>query len=71
MGDYCHISTGAMVNGDCNVGARTFLGSSSVIINGISIAEDCVVAAGSLVRKNIVEKGIYSGSPAVLMKKLE
>lgn len=71
VGDYCHISTGAMVNGDCNVGARTFLGSSSIIINGISIAEDCVVAAGSLVRKNIVEKGIYSGSPAVLMKKLE
>ena len=70
VGDYCHISTGAKVNGDCKVGARTFLGSGSVMVNGISVAEDCVVAAGSLVRKNAVEKGIYSGSPAILMKKL-
>ena len=40
VGDYCHISTGAMVNGDCKVGARTFLGSGSVMVNGISLYGD-------------------------------
>lgn len=70
VGNNCHISTGAMVNGNCRVGARTFLGSQSVVVNGVSIVSDCIIAAGSLVRKNLTRSGIYSGSPAVLMKKL-
>ncbi len=67
--DHCHISTGAMVNGGCKVGARTFLGSQSVMVNGISITSDCLIAAGTMVRKNIIQKGVYSGNPAQLMIK--
>lgn len=70
IGDFCHISTGAMVNGDCKVGANTFLGSQSVMLNGSEICENCVVAAGSFVRKSIKITGIYAGNPAILMKKL-
>lgn len=67
IGDYCHISTGAIVNGKCKVGKETFLGSQSVMVNGVEIADGCVVAAGSLVRKNLNVKGVYSGNPAKLM----
>jgi sugar O-acyltransferase (sialic acid O-acetyltransferase NeuD family) len=70
VGDYCHISTGAMVNGNCIVGSETFLGSQSVMVNGIEIADGCVVGAGAMVRKNINQKGVYSGNPAVLKIKL-
>jgi sugar O-acyltransferase (sialic acid O-acetyltransferase NeuD family) len=70
VGDYCHISTGAMVNGNCIVGKESFLGSQSVMVNGTEITEGCVIGAGSLVRKNIKQKGVYSGSPAVLKIKL-
>lgn len=70
IGDFCHISTGAMVNGNCLVGKGTFLGSQSVMVNGVSITEDCVIAAGTMVRKNIIRKGIYSDNPAVLKIKL-
>ena len=70
IGKYCHISTGAMVNGDCEVGERTFLGSQSVVVNGVSIVPDCIIAAGSMVRKNITQKGIYSDNPAKLKIKL-
>lgn len=70
IGDYCHISTGAMVNGDCTVGTGTFLGSQSVMVNGVSIVKGCVIAAGTMVRKNIVRKGVYSDNPAVLKIKL-
>lgn len=66
VGDYCHISTGAMVNGNCIVGSGTFLGSQSVMVNGIEITEGCVIGAGSLVRKSLKQKGVYSGSPATL-----
>lgn len=70
IGDYCHISTGAMVNGDCRIGECSFLGSQSVIVNGVSVSPECVIAAGSMVRKNIIQKGIYFGNPAVLKIKL-
>lgn len=70
VGDYCHISTGTMVNGNCIVGQGVFLGSQSVLVNGISITDGCVFAAGSMVRKNIFRKGIYSGNPAILKIKL-
>lgn len=66
IGNQCHISTGAMVNGDCKVGKLCFIGSQSVLANGISICDDVIVGAGSLVRKNILKPGIYSGNPAIL-----
>lgn len=68
IGEYCHISTGAMINGNCVVGKETFFGSQSVMVNGIEITAGCVIGAGSLVRKNITQKGIYSGNPALLKK---
>lgn len=66
IGDQCHISTGAMVNGDCQVGNNSFIGSQSVLANGITVGEDIIVGAGSLVRKSIHRKGVYSGNPAIL-----
>lgn len=66
IGNQCHISTGTMVNGDCKVGDRVFIGSQSVMANGVLIGDDIVVGAGSLIRKSLREKGIYSGSPAIL-----
>jgi len=70
VGDYCHISTGAMVNGNCVVGDGTFLGSQAVMVNGVSIVDGCVIAAGAMVRKNIITKGVYSDNPANLKIKL-
>ena len=69
IGDHSHISTGTRVNGDCKVGERCFIGSQSVLANCISVGDDIIVGAGSLVRKSISEKGIYSGSPAILKVK--
>ena len=66
IGDHCHISTGVMVNGECRVGERCFIGSQSVLANCVSIGEDIIVSAGSFVRNSLVEKGIYSGNPALL-----
>lgn len=70
IGNYCHISTGVMVNGDCRIGECSFLGSQSVVVNGVSVSSECIIAAGSMVRKNILQKGIYSGNPAMLKIKL-
>ena len=70
IGDQCHISTGTMVNGECKVGNNVFVGSQSVLANCIDIADGIIVGAGSLVRKSLRIKGIYSGNPAILKIKL-
>jgi sugar O-acyltransferase (sialic acid O-acetyltransferase NeuD family) len=70
IGDYCHISTGAMINGNCKVGSGTFIGSQSAMVNGIEIVDGCLIGAGSLIRKSIKQKGVYSGNPAILKLKL-
>ena len=70
IGDQCHISTGVMVNGDCKVGNNVFIGSQAVLANGITISDDIIVGAGSLARKSMRVKGIYSGNPAILKIKL-
>ena len=66
IGDHSHVSTGTMVNGECKVGERCFIGSQSVLANCITVGDDIIVGAGSLVRKSIYEKGVYSGNPAIL-----
>ena len=68
--DFCHISTGAMINGNCIIGKGTFIGSQAVLANGVSVIDGCIISAGSFVRKNINLKGIYSGNPPLLIKKL-
>lgn len=37
IGDYCHVSTGAMVNGGAYLANGTFLGSQSVVNQGVRI----------------------------------
>lgn len=66
--DFCHISTGAMINGNCYIGRGTFIGSQAVLAHGVSISSDCIISAGSFVRKNITQKGLYSGNPALIKK---
>ena len=50
----------------CKVGNNCFIGSQSVLAKGITVGDDIIVGAGSLVRKSISVKGIYSGNPAIL-----
>lgn len=66
IGHQCHISTGVMVNGDCQVGDNCFIGSQSVLANGVSVCDNVLVGAGSFVRKSILRPGVYSGNPAIL-----
>lgn len=70
IGDYCHISTGAIINGNCKIGRGTFFGSQSIMVNGLEIAEECVIGAGTTVSKDLKRKGIYWGNPALLRIKL-
>lgn len=71
IGNYCHISTGSMINGGAEVADSIFIGSQSIVNQCVKIEwGGVVIASGSVVNKNITEKGIYAGNPAKLIKKL-
>lgn len=63
IGDFTHISTGTIINGQSNIGNQCFIGSNTVVSNNTAIVEETIIAAGSQVLKNIIEKGTYIGNP--------
>jgi len=49
IGDFCHISTGALVNGAVTIGGASFVGSGSVLREGLSLPPHTVISAGKRV----------------------
>lgn len=48
---------------ETKIGNRVSIGSNATILP-VDICDDVVIGAGSVVTKNIVQKGIYAGNPA-------
>lgn len=85
VGERCFIGHGVMFandmfregkpNADRNswgritVGNDVSIGSGATIL-AVSICDGAVVGAGSVVTKSIVEKGVYAGNPARLLRRL-
>ena len=62
--DYCHISTGATVNGAAKVGEQSFVGSQSVVNQCVAIGERVVIGAGSAVVSDLPDGSVAVGVPA-------
>jgi acetyltransferase-like isoleucine patch superfamily enzyme len=86
IGDDCFIAHGVMFINDLfsiggpakgrkdlwkstRIGSRVSLGSNATILP-VSICDDTVVGAGSVVTRDITEPGIYVGNPARLLRRL-
>ena len=52
------------------IGDYVFIGARCVICKGIEIGERSIIAAGSIVTKNIPAGEIWGGSPAKFIKKI-
>ncbi|WP_196809419.1 acyltransferase [Gillisia sp. JM1] len=53
------------------IGDYVFIGGGSIILKGVSIGNNSIVAAGSVVTKLIPENEIWGGNPARFIKKLK
>ena len=54
---------------ETKIGNRVSIGSNATILP-VDICDDVVIGAGSLVTKNITQKGIYAGNPAQFIREL-
>lgn len=68
IGEYVHIAPGCNLAGEIIVGNGSWLGVGSVVIQKTHITQDVYLGAGSLVIKDILESGLYFGSPATKQK---
>lgn len=50
------------------IGSRCFIGARSIILPGIEIGDGSVVAAGSVVTKNVPPATLVGGNPATVIR---
>jgi len=86
IGDECFIGHGVMfindlfeiggpANGDKSLWKRTTIGNkvsigSNATILPVSICDDVVIGAGSVVVKDITKSGVYAGNPARFLRSI-
>lgn len=69
VGVYLGREANSDICGKITVGDNCFIGASSILMYGISIADNTIIASGSVVVKSILESGCIWGG--ILLKKLE
>jgi sugar O-acyltransferase (sialic acid O-acetyltransferase NeuD family) len=68
IGDYLTLMPGAIVSGDCNISDNVYVGTNSSIREKISICDDVIIGLNSGVVSDIVESGVYVGTPVKKIK---
>lgn len=54
------------------IGNSCFIGSGAILLMGVHISDNCIVAAGSVVTKSVNEKGvIIAGNPAKVIASID
>ena len=54
--------------GNITIGDDCYIGTSVLVLAGITIASETVIAAGTVVCKSCKEKGVYGGNPIRMIK---
>ena len=71
IGDEVTIGHGAIVHG-CTIEDRVLIGMGAILLNGVSVGTDSIVAAGSLVPEGVVipPRSLAMGTPAKVRRTL-
>lgn len=50
------------------IGSRCFIGCASIIMPGVNIGDQCIIASGSVVTKDVPAHSIVAGNPAKIIR---
>ncbi len=77
IGEESYVASGAYVlshdfcraiRTDTYIGKRVFIGMNSIVMPGVTIGDEVVVGAGSIVTKSVPSNCIVAGNPAKIIK---
>ena len=76
IGEHVHIGAGAVIAGvleppsshPVRIGDHVMVGANAVVLEGVSGGNCAVIAAGSVVTKNVPANAVVAGSPAQIVK---
>ena len=63
VGENSFIGPGAVIGGFTEIGRNCFIGLGARIGNGLKIGDNITVGMGAIVSRNLIEPGIYHGTP--------
>ena len=66
-----HISPNFDVFGKIKIGNNVYIGNNSLIMPGVTIGDNVLVAAGSVVTHSVPDNVVIGGNPAKLLCSLE
>lgn len=71
IGDEVTIGHGVIVHG-CTLGDRILVGMGAILLNGVEVGEDSIVAAGTLLPENarVPPRSLVMGSPGTVRRAL-
>lgn len=68
VGDFCSIMPGANVAGACTIGSSTYIGMGALVLDHRTVGAHSVIAAGSVVTRDVADNVQVMGSPARVVK---
>ncbi len=67
--DHNFISSHVVISGQCEIKSNCFLGVNATLHNNVVIGRETLLAAGAIISKNTVEKGVYLPAKSILLEK--
>ncbi len=71
LGSWVTVGHGVVLHG-CSVGARSLVGMSATLLDGVVVGEECIIGAGALVPPGTVvpARTLVTGSPAKFSRRV-
>lgn len=70
IGDFVELAPGVNVAGNCIIEDGVFVGTNATIIPKIRVGQNSIIAAGSVVTKDVPPNVMVAGVPAVIKKEI-
>lgn len=78
IGEHSYVAFGAAIlthdmtralKTDTRIGKCCFIGARSIVLPGVTIGDQCIVAAGAVVTKDVPDRCIVAGNPATIIRR--
>lgn len=68
VGEFTEVCPSVSVLGHCKIGKFSFIGTGSIIYPNVTIGNNVMISAGSIVKRDIPDNALVNGNPAKVLR---